>query len=232
MNRLGSITWLGHASYRFDTPAGKRVYVDPWLVENPVCPAAEHIPERADAVLVTHGHVDHVGSVLDIWNAHRPAVVAPLEVRAWLETHGLDPDMSLAPNRGGTVEVAGVRATYTDARHSSVAPDGTPTGEPCGIVVRCDGMPTIYFAGDTSVFGDMSIIARLYEPEIAVLPIGGHFTMDPQQAALALELLGTKRCIPCHYGTFPFFVGTPEELQALCPQVHVDILEIGETMAL
>jgi len=232
VSNQGSLTWLGHASFRLDTPHGTRIYIDPWLSDNPACPDTEHEPEHVDAVLVTHGHVDHVGSVMHLWERHRPPVVAPLEVRNWLEAQGLDEDMSLGPNRGGTVEVAGVRATYTDARHSSSSPDGTATGEPCGIVVRADGMPTIYFAGDTSVFGDMALIARLYRPDVAVLPIGGHFTMDPEQAALALELLGSPRCVPCHYATFPLFTGTPEQLRALAPAVRVDAPTPGEPLAL
>jgi L-ascorbate metabolism protein UlaG (beta-lactamase superfamily) len=99
-------------------------------------------------------------------------------------------------------------------------------GEPCGIVVRAEGK-SVYFAGDTCVFGDMQLIGRLYSPDLAVLPIGGHYTMDPIEAALALELLGTKRCVPCHYGTFPVLVGTPAELQQLAPNVKVEEVEPG-----
>lgn len=225
-----SLTWLGHASFRLTTPSGRVLYVDPWLKDNPACPEAEHDPEHLDAILVTHGHVDHIGDVMRLWERHRVPVVAPLEVRNWLEAQGLEPDMSLAPNRGGTVEVAGARATFTDARHSSSAPDGVTLGEPCGIVVRAQDMPTIYFAGDTCVFGDMALIARLYKPEIAVLPIGGHFTMDPEQAALALELLGSPRCVAGHYGTFPFLTGTPAQLRAL--GASVEDLEPGATWPL
>src|SRR5579884_832088 len=130
-----SLTWLGHGSFRLVRPTGQTIYIDPWLLDNPACPTPEHEPSQLDAILVTHGHVDHVGDVLRLWQRHRVPVVAPLEVRSWLEAQGLDADMSLAPNRGGTVDVVGVRATYTDARHSSSAPDGTATGEPCGIVV-------------------------------------------------------------------------------------------------
>ena len=108
----------------------------------------------------------------------------------------------------------------------------TYTGEPCGLVFDFGEGPKIYFAGDTNVFGDMALIARLYAPDVAVLPIGGHYTMDPKEAAVALELLGVRRCVPCHYGTFPVLKGTPDELRALAPDVEVISPEPGGTVEL
>jgi L-ascorbate metabolism protein UlaG (beta-lactamase superfamily) len=126
--------------------------------------------------------------------------------------------------------------TLVHAQHSSSTNDGTYAGEPCGLIVRADGSPTLYFAGDTNVFGDMALIARIYEPEVAVLPIGGHYTMDPREAAFALELLATPRCVPCHYGTFPILVGTPQQLRdevsALGLDVEVLDPQPGETLTL
>jgi L-ascorbate metabolism protein UlaG (beta-lactamase superfamily) len=136
------------------------------------------------------------------------------------------------PNKGGTVEAAGVKFTLTNAFHSSSSEDGAYLGEPAGIVVRLEDDTSLYFAGDTCVFGDMSLIGRIYAPDVAVLPIGGHFTMDPKEAAVAVELLGVKRCIPCHYGTFPLLKGTPAELRELAPGVEVIELQPGETQTL
>ena len=121
--------------------------------------------------------------------------------RDWLSSQGVEETHD--PNKGGTVEVAGVKFTLTNAFHSSSNDDGAYMGEPCGIVATLEDGTKVYFAGDTCVFGDMQLIGRLYSPDVAVLPIGGHYTMDPKEAAVALELLGTKRCVPCHYGTFP-----------------------------
>ena len=109
------------------------------------------------------------------------------------------------------------------------ADDGAYLGEATGLVLGFENGTTIYFAGDTCVFGDMQLIGRIYSPDVAVLPIGGHFTMDPREAAVALELLGAKRCIPCHYGTFPLLAGTPEELRGQARDVEVIALEPGET---
>jgi L-ascorbate metabolism protein UlaG (beta-lactamase superfamily) len=134
-------------------------------------------------------------------------------------------------NKGGTVDLDGVRVTLTDARHSSSTADGTYAGEPAGVVVELDGT-RVYHAGDTCVFGDMQLIARIYQPDVAILPIGGYFTMDPREAAVALELLGVKRCVPCHYGTFPVLSGTPDELRQLAPDVEVLAPEPGETVQL
>ena len=144
--------------------------------------------------------------------------------------------MRHAPNKGGTVAIDGVAVTLTDANHSSSSyADGTfqYLGEAAGLVVELEDGFRIYFAGDTNVFGDMSLIGRIYAPDLAVLPIGDHFTMGPREAAVALELLGVARCVPCHYGTFSLLSGTPEGLRELAPP-GVEILspQPGETLTL
>jgi L-ascorbate metabolism protein UlaG (beta-lactamase superfamily) len=228
----GTLTWLGHAAFRLDTPGGKRIYIDPFLNGNPRCPEAEQTPERVDAIIVSHGHGDHVGDTLALWQEHACPVVAQVELRGWLSSQGLDDDMSLSPNKGGTIEVAGIKVTLTNAFHSSSAPDGTYTGESCGLVLELENGFTLYVAGDTCVFGDMALIARIYEPDLVVLPIGDHFTMGPREAAIALELLGAKRCVPSHYGTFPLLTGTPEKLRELAPGVSIEAPEPGGSVEL
>jgi L-ascorbate metabolism protein UlaG (beta-lactamase superfamily) len=159
-----------------------------------------------------------------------------VELRGWLATQGAQENYAHAMNKGGTVDVDEVGVTLTDANHSSSAcADGRfrYLGEPAGIVLELEDGFRIYFAGDTNVFGDMSLIARIYKPDLAVLPIGDHYTMGPREAAVALDLLGVVRCVPCHYGTFPVLTGTPEALRELVPE-GVEILapEPGETIAL
>ena len=225
-----TLTWLGHASFRFDTPDGKRVYIDPFLNGNPKCPESELEPERIDVIALTHGHGDHVGDTVELAKKHGCTVIAPVELAGWLGQQGVE--NVLDPNKGGTAEAAAVKFTLTNAHHSSSNNEGEYMGEPCGIVVEVENGTKLYFAGDTCVFGDMQLIRRLYAPDVAVLPIGGHYTMDPKEAALALELLGTKRCVPCHYGTFPPLKGTPAELQQLAPDVQVEEIEPGDSLTL
>jgi L-ascorbate metabolism protein UlaG (beta-lactamase superfamily) len=228
----GTLTWLGHASFRIDSPGGKRIYVDPWL-GNPKCPDAEKDPERVDLIALTHGHSDHVGDTVELAGRFECPVVALVELRGWLSEQGVPENMQHAPNKGGTVDVEGIRITLTDANHSSSADDGTYLGEPAGLVIALEDGTTLYFAGDTNVFGDMQLIGRLYSPDLAVLPIGDHFTMGPREAALALELLGVGRCVPCHWGTFPLLTGTPAELRNLAPpSVEVVDIDPGGAVAL
>ncbi|HZP72334.1 MAG TPA: metal-dependent hydrolase [Gaiellaceae bacterium] len=226
---MATLTWLGHASFRLDTADGKRVYIDPWL-SGPTTPADEKDPERADVIYVTHGHGDHAYDVVAIQNKTGAQVLAMVELGDWFTKNGVADDKVTAFNKGGTAEASGIRFTMTHAGHSSSAPDGSYAGEASGVVVQADGV-SIYFAGDTNVFGDMQLIARLYKPTVAVLPIGDHFTMGPEEAAVALELLGNPRCIPCHWGTFGVFTGTPDALAELTPAT-VDRLEPGDTVDL
>jgi L-ascorbate metabolism protein UlaG (beta-lactamase superfamily) len=225
-----SVTWLGHAAFRVDSPNGKRVYVDPWL-DNPKAPEGEKEPERVDVVAVTHGHDDHVGSAVDISKKFSPEIIAMIELKSWLGDQGANVGEMPGANKGGTVDVDGIKFTMVNAFHSGSTPDGGYGGEPCGIVITFENGTAVYFAGDTCVFGDMQLIGRIYRPDVAVLPIGGHFTMDPREAGVALELLGARQCIPCHYGTFPLLAGTPDELRQHAPD-GVEILEMqpGQTV--
>lgn len=228
------LTWLGHAAFRVDSPGGKRIYVDPFLTGNPRTPESEREPERCDLIVLTHGHDDHVGDTVELYKRFECPVLAQVELRGWLSSQGLDENWGHAFNKGGTVDVDGVKLTMTDANHSSSSyEDGRflYLGEPAGVVVEMEDGFKVYFSGDTSVFGDMSLIGRIYSPDIAVLPIGGHYTMDPREAAVALELLGVVRCVPSHYGTFPLLRGTPDELRQLAPPgVEVLSPEPGETL--
>jgi L-ascorbate metabolism protein UlaG (beta-lactamase superfamily) len=227
-----TLTWLGHASFRLDTSGGKRIYIDPWF-DNPKCPDGEKDPDRCDAIAVTHGHSDHTGSVVELSQKFGPVpIVAIVELKGWLKAQGAQTDDLPGPNKGGTVEAAGARFTLTNAFHSSSSDDGTYLGEPTGIVVELEDGKRIYVAGDTCVFSGMELIGRLYSPDLAVLPIGGHFTMDPREAGLACELLGVGRVLPCHYGTFPLLAGTPDELRQHAPNVEIEAVEPGGSVSI
>jgi L-ascorbate metabolism protein UlaG (beta-lactamase superfamily) len=223
-----TLTWLGHSTFRIDTPGGKRVYVDPFLQGNPKCPEGEQTPERVDLIALTHGHGDHVGDTVALAKEHGCTVVAQVELAGWLGKQGVESTRD--PNKGGTTEVDGITFTLTNAFHSSSTPDGAYAGQPCGIVIEVENGTKLYFAGDTCVFGDMQLIGRIYEPDAAILPIGDHYTMGPREAAVALELLGVKRCVPCHWGTWPIFTGTPEKLQELAPDATVERIDPGDSV--
>jgi L-ascorbate metabolism protein UlaG (beta-lactamase superfamily) len=227
-----SITWLGHSTFVLGTPGGRRVLLDPWLAGNPSCPPAHRTPPRVDLILVSHAHADHIGDLLSSARESGAPVVAIYELCEWLGRKGLQ---RLVPmNKGGSVDVAGLRVTMTDARHSSsVIEDGLSVyaGEAAGFVVGLEDGRRIYYAGDTSLFGDMKLIGERYCPDIAFLPIGDRFTMDPAAAAVACEWLGVRLVVPMHWGTFPQLTGTPAALRALVEPRGVQVLDLqpGET---
>ncbi|MDQ4019563.1 MAG: metal-dependent hydrolase [Actinomycetota bacterium] len=229
-----SLTWLGHAAFRIDSPGGKRIYLDPWL-SNPSAPEGAADVERIDILALTHGHSDHVGEAVELGKRFSPTVVAIFELASWLESQGVEGASARGMNKGGTQDVDGIRFTLTNAIHSSsFSPNGNPVylGDPAGFVIGFENGTTIYFAGDTAVFSDMGLIGRIYEPELAVLPVGDHFTMGPREVAVAVELLGVRRFLPCHYGTFPALTGTVEECRKLVSGCEIVAAQPGETIEL
>lgn len=222
-----SITWLGHSSFSLKTPGGKTVLFDPWYTGNPSFPKGRE-PKSADLILVSHGHSDHITDAAAMAKATGATVVGIYELTTWLGAKGVTNLEGM--NKGGTIEVQGLRITLTDARHSSSI-DNTYLGEPCGFVVRLENGQTIYFAGDTSLFGDMKLIAELYRPDIAFLPIGDRFTMGPDTAAIAAKWLGVKQVVPMHWGTFPLLTGTPAMLKTHLEGSGIEVLDLrpGET---
>ena len=226
-----AITWLGHSTFLLRTPGGKQVLLDPWLTGNPACPEAMKKPSKVDLILVSHGHFDHIDDLVSIARESGAPVVGIFEVCEWLGRKGVT-NVS-AMNKGGAQEIAGLRVVMTDARHSSGFFDNGQMvymGEAAGYVVTLEDGMTIYYAGDTCLFGDMRLIGEIYRPDIAFLPIGDRFTMDPAAAAMACEFLGVRQVVPMHWGTFPLLTGTPEQLKALVgPRVHVLELKPGET---
>jgi L-ascorbate metabolism protein UlaG (beta-lactamase superfamily) len=226
------ITWLGHATFRIQTPKGKTILIDPWVMGNPACPKSEKEVKTVDVMLCTHGHGDHIGDAVEIAKKHTPKVVAIPELCGWLEKKGVK--NTAAMNKGGTQQVGDIRVTMVHADHSCGIQDGDQMvygGEACGYVIHFDNGVRIYHAGDTNVFGDMAIIRDLYAPEIAMLPIGDHFTMSPREAAYACNLLKPKTVIPMHFATFPMLTGRPGDLAKLVHDVKVHEMKTGETIS-
>jgi L-ascorbate metabolism protein UlaG (beta-lactamase superfamily) len=229
-----TITWLGHSAFRIDAPSGMRTYVDPFLQGNPSCPEVEYEPQRCDLIAVTHGHSDHVGNTVALQQRFGCPVVAQVELRRWLTEQGATDDgMSHSINKGGSVTIGDVSLTLTHANHSSSSHEGRYLGESCGFIMRIADSVTIYIAGDTNVMSDMELIGRIYAPDVAVLPIGDHFTMGPREAAVAAGLVGAPVVIPCHWGTFPRLTGTPEALIPLLPAgIELRSPQPGEELSL
>ena len=217
LNQNATFTWYGHSCWRLTTPGGKTVLFDPWFA-NPSSPQPPANVDQCDVMLVTHGHFDHFGDALAIASGTRPTWPCIHELSLWLGRNYAHKDGLIGMNKGGTVEVAGLKVTMVRADHSSgdiYAGAESPLylGEPVGLIVELEDGDRFYFAGDTDLFGDMRLIAERYRPSMAFLPIGGHFTMDPVAAAYAVELLGVDAVAPMHYGTFPVLVGTPDRLR-------------------
>jgi len=233
MNLQGiKLTWLGHATFRIETPEGKTLYVDPWIAGNPMCPDGDKKVKKADVLICTHGHFDHIADAVDVARQHNATAVGIYELCSWLEKKGVK---QIAPmNKGGTQTVADVKITMVHAVHSCGILDGDQIvygGEAAGYVLEFSNGVKLYHAGDTNVFSDMAIIRDLYQPKIALLPIGDRFTMSPREAAYACKLLQPETVIPMHFGTFPLLTGKPSELQKLAPEVKVLELKPGQTVS-
>jgi L-ascorbate metabolism protein UlaG (beta-lactamase superfamily) len=234
LNADVSFTWVGHGTWMVRSARRKEILIDPWVMNNPVAPEKLKTVERCDLMLITHGHFDHVHDALEIAQATTPKIVTIHEIGAWLTSKGVSPGSVIACNQGGTVDVDGIKVTLVHADHSCGISDGNQIlygGTACGLVIEFENGFTIYFAGDTDVFGDMALIAELSKFDVAFLPIGGFYTMGPERAAKAVSLLGVKTVVPMHFGTFPALAGKPSQLQELVGNA-VEVLDIkpGDTV--
>ena len=229
---MTNITWLGHATFELQFEGGEVLVLDPWLEGNPKHPA-NHKLERVNAIAISHAHFDHTNDVVPLAKKFNPSVVGIYEMTAWLEKKGVKNTIGM--NKGGTVDLGYVKLTMTDALHSCSIKDGDNLlygGEAAGYVLKFKDGRSAYFAGDTALFGDMKLIGEFYEPQLAFLPIGDHFTMDPHQAAHAARMLKVRQVIPMHYGTFPALTGRPEDLSEKLKKDGIQVLtmEPGQTI--
>jgi L-ascorbate metabolism protein UlaG (beta-lactamase superfamily) len=233
LNTTATFTWYGHACWEVTTPGGRTILFDPFF-GNPLSPRRQDQVDRCDLLLVTHGHADHFGDALAIASRTRPVWPCIHELSLWLGRNYAHKDSLIGMNAGGTVEVEGIRVTMTPAVHSSGDIYGSAEaplylGEPVGFVIQLENGSKLFFAGDTDVFGDLRLIAERHRPDVAFVPIGGHYTMDPVGAAQAVELLGVKHVIPMHYGTFPILAGTPDRLRGALADRGLTDVEVHAT---
>ena len=223
-----SIKYLGHGTFAFRSPGGKRVLIDPWIEQNPSCPDSDKRLDGIDLMLITHGHFDHLQDAVQLAGQFQPKIACIFEIGHWLEQQGVQNVSSM--NKGGSQELEGIRITMVDARHSSgiITPEGELiyAGEPAGYVLEFENGFRTYFAGDTCAFTDMKLIAELHQPELCFLPIGDHYTMGPREAALACRLLGASKVIPMHYATFPILTGRPDELAELTKDIGTEVIAL------
>ena len=226
------ITWLGHGTFQLVMSDGETLLLDPWTDGNPAYPAGFEIT-RCDTILISHGHFDHIHDAVPLAKKYPAKVVAIYETCHWLGRKGVENCQPM--NKGGSQKVGSVTVTMTHAVHSCgiSEDDGSIIygGEAAGYVLTLSDGRVVYFAGDTNVFSDMALIAELYRPELAILPIGDLFTMGPREAAAACRLLRVKTVIPMHFGTFPALSGSPAQLQELVPDVKILELTPGKTVS-
>lgn len=210
------VTWLGHATVLLETAQGANILIDPFIAQNPKFPKDFRLPAKIDYILLSHGHFDHISDAVPVARKHGSTVVAIYELADYIGRQGIPETIGM--NLGGTVQLRDVAATMVESKHSAAAQDNQGVhyvGVAAGFVLSIAEGPVLYHAGDTNVFGDMSLIRELYHPKVAMLPIGGFYTMGPGEAALAVRLLGPEVVLPIHFGTFPPLTGTPEQLAAL-----------------
>ncbi len=231
------ITYMGHATFRLTTPGGEQILIDPFLTDNPQTPEDLKEVQELDTMLITHGHFDHFADAIPVAQQTGATVVSNFEIFSYLQAKGVENGMPI--QKGGTAQVGGVMVTATHAFHSSsiAEEDGSIVygGEPVGYILEFESGFKLYHAGDTAIFGDMQLISELYQPDLALLPIGNQVVMSPFEAAHAARLLGVRHVVPIHYGTFPFLPGTPEEFQKhlgeIAPDVTVHVMNPGDELA-
>eukprot|EP00127_Corallochytrium_limacisporum_P007369 Clim_evm6s249 gene=Clim_evmTU6s249 len=233
------VTWLGHAAFLINDEE-THFLIDPWL-GNPKAPAdAKDKASKAKAILVSHGHFDHVGDTVALAKQTGAKVFCVHEVSVYLKGQGVPEDQIVGMNKGGTVDLGGgFKATMVHAIHSGdcgMEHPMAPGGDAAGWVVSCPNGHVIYHSGDTDVFGDMGIISDLYKPDVALMCIGGHYTMSPMGAAYAINKLmpSLRTVIPMHFGTFPLLAGNPADLNRLVNRKNVIVakMEPGESTEL
>jgi len=226
------VTWLGHATVLVQTPKGTNILIDPFIEHNPKYPKDFVLPEKIDFILLSHGHGDHMADAAPVAKQHNSTVVAIYELAAFIAEQGVKQTMGM--NLGGTAQLADVAATMVEAKHSAGTQDKDGTryaGVAAGYVLTVADGPVLYHAGDTAVFSDMKLIRDLYHPDVAMLPIGGFYTMGPKEAAVAAQFISPKVVLPIHFGTFPPLTGTPDELAALLgKEIEVARLTPGSSL--
>lgn len=229
------ITWLSHAGFIINSPEGKTIIIDPWIIDNPLCPVKLDDIKEADVVLVTHDHFDHTGNAADIVKKTGATLVTCPETAAKFQSErGVPADQILfggyGMNIGGSAEIKGITITMTQAVHSS------ESGSPTGYIIKLEDGKTIYHAGDTGIFESMRLLGELYKIDLALIPIGSVFVMDPLQAAHSLRLLKPKKAIPMHYKTFPILEQNADRFvqlaKEIAPDVEIIVLEPGQTYTL
>jgi L-ascorbate metabolism protein UlaG (beta-lactamase superfamily) len=209
------ITYFGHSTFSLTTASGQVALIDPWITTNPKCPESLKKVPKLDAIFLSHAHSDHFGDTLALAKQHHPRIFAIHETAEYIAENGFQKEVT-GMGKGGTQTAGDFEITLTHAFHSNSIDSLNPpryAGEPCGLIIRMSGGFKVYHAGDTAVFGDMKLIGELYEPDLALLPIGDLYTMGPREAACAIRLLGVEHVIPMHYATFPALTGTPEALR-------------------
>ncbi|MBO6620516.1 MAG: metal-dependent hydrolase [Balneola sp.] len=222
--------WLGHSAFKFVSPKGNIIYVDPFLKDNPSTPDELKEVEKADFILLTHGHEDHVGDTLEIAKKTGCKVVGIVELIGLLTDKGLSEDQAVAFNKGGTVPFDDFSVTMVSANHSSSF-DGKYAGDPAGLILSFEDDLCIYHMGDTNIFTDLTLYGELYEPHVVLAPIGDHFTMGPQEAAYAVEMVNPNLAVPIHYGTWPPIDSDPNEFKEILEDISEVEVIIPETGA-
>src|SRR5438094_3720657 len=218
LNADVSFTWVGHGTWKARSAKGKEVLIDPWVMNNPIAPDMLQSGDRCDLLRRTHRPSDHIHDALEIPRRTKPTIVTNHEFGVWLGSKGIDSEKIIGGNKGGTIEAEGISVTLVHAEHTCGITDNGGIvygGDACGLVIEFENGFTVYFAGDTDVFGDMALIAELSKFDVAFLPIGGFYTMGPDRAAKAVQLLGVQTVVPMHSGTFPILSGNPGQLQEL-----------------